>query len=264
MGKVGSTTIVRSLHALKNLDRPVYHSHLLNWPRIRETEAHRKKLFRTDRYSHLKRPWLNRFVRRQIDKGFKNGKWKIISLVRDPIARNVSTFFENLDISVVEANKFYRVSSDYYDFDPLTVSLETLGELIDIYFKRFRHDTPLTFFDTEFRGVLNFDVYDHPFQKSKGYDIYSGDDFDVMLIRLEDLNRVAGEAFASFLDIQNFELVSSNVGQLKIYAPLYGTFKQQVAFPKRYLDRFYDSKFMRHFYSQTEGERMRSAWKCQD
>ncbi len=164
MGKVGSTTLVRSLGTL-NLDRPIYHSHLLTWPRIKETESQRKKLFLTERYAHLKRPWLNGFIRRQIDKGLKNGKWKVISLVREPIARNVSTFFENLEVETIKENEAYQIASEYYGFGPLTVNIRKPEELDQIFILNdFRHDTPLTFFDLEFKSVLKFDVFEHPFQ----------------------------------------------------------------------------------------------------
>jgi len=207
---------------------------------------------------------LNQFIRGQIDKGFKNRKWKIISLMREPISRNISTFFENLQVDIIKENEAYQIASEYYGFGPLTVKMDNLNELVDIYFKCFRHDTPLTFFDVEFKGVLKFDVFEHPFQPLKGYAIYPGENFDVMLIRLENLNSVAETAFAEFLDLKSFRLVSSNIGQEKIYAPLYKKFKQEVVFPKRYLDRFYHSRFMKHFYSEAEIKRMRSTWKCKD
>ena len=260
MGKVGSTTLARSLRAL-NLDRPVYHSHLLSWPRIKETERQRRKLFLTERYSHLKRPWLNRFIRKQIDRGLKDGKWKIISLVRDPVARNVSTFFENQAVEVIADNRRYQFSSDYYGFGPLVVDIEDLDELIDVFFQKFKHETPLTFFDREFREALGFDVFAHNFDQKKGYAIYPGKTFDVLLIRLEDLNVVAENAMAEFLGIRDFKLVQSNIGHLKPYAAVYKKIKKSIVFPDQYLDRFYDSPFLHHFYSATEIAGMRSAWK---
>jgi hypothetical protein len=97
MGKVGSKSVKRTLETL-NLDMPIYHSHLLTKARIAETEKKRKKFFRTSRESYLKRPWLNQFLRTKINKGMADHKWKLITLTRDPVARNLSTFFENLEV----------------------------------------------------------------------------------------------------------------------------------------------------------------------
>ena len=76
MGKVGSMTVERSLRAIK-LDMPIYHTHLLTKERIADTEAKRKKFFRTERYSYLKRPWLNQFLLKQIESGLNDKKWKM-------------------------------------------------------------------------------------------------------------------------------------------------------------------------------------------
>lgn len=85
-----------------------------------------------------------------------------------------------------------------------------------------------------------------------------------MLIRLENLNGVAERALAEFLGIKDFKLVNSNIGQLKAYASVYKKFKEEIVFPKSYLDKFYNSRFMKHFYSNAEIKKMRRAWKCQD
>jgi hypothetical protein len=79
MGKVGSSTIVSSLRAI-GIDRPVYHPHFLTKERIAQTEEDRKKFFRTDRYSYLKRPWLYEFLVKQLDGGLEGRKWKVITL----------------------------------------------------------------------------------------------------------------------------------------------------------------------------------------
>ena len=102
MGKVGSKTIRKSLEAL-NLNMPVYHSHLLTKKRIADTEQKRKKFFRTSRQSYLQRPWLNLFLRKQIDEGLDGKKWKIITPTREPIAPNIATFFENLEVRQISA-----------------------------------------------------------------------------------------------------------------------------------------------------------------
>lgn len=260
MGKVGSQSIYRSLEGL-GLDMPLYHSHLLTKARIKETEHKRKKFFRTDRYSYLKRPWLNEFLRHQVDNGLLNGhKWKIVTLTREPLVRNISTFFENLDVKLLDSGDEYAIKSDYYDIDTV-VRADDIQTLTDLFFDRINHDSPLVFFDRELKGVFGVDVYASEFPREKGYKIYEDTIADVLLIRLENLNDCVGEAFKEFLDIDNFTVIKTNVAADKVYAALYQEFRSRVALPDSYIDKFYNSKYMRHFYSETEIKKFGENWR---
>jgi hypothetical protein len=260
MGKVGSKSVKRSLEAL-NLDMAIYHSHLLTKTRICETEKQRKKFFRTQRESYLKRPWMNQFLREQIDKGLKGIKWKIVTLIRDPVARNVSTFFENLEIQSCNDQKEFVIASDYYGIAEHTIHSDEVQTLTELFFEKLRHDSPIEFFERELKGVFGVDVYATEFHKAQGYQIYKDVCADVLLIRLEDLDRCAGGAFKEFLGIENFRLVHENIATQKIYAPLYSKFKEEIRFPESYLDKFYDSKLMKHFYSEQERSSFRERWQ---
>ena len=259
MGKVGSQTIERSLRPIK-LDMAVYHTHVLTKERIADTEAKRKKFFRTERYSYLKRPWLNQFLRKQIDRGLNEKKWKIITLTREPISRNISTFFENLEVKRIDSSDKYEVKSDYYDIAPIIVTPDNMQALRDLFFDRLNHDSPLVFFDRELKGVFGIDVFASEFPKSKGFKTYEDEKADVLLIRLENLNDCAEEAFKDFLDIHNFALVNTNIGREKVYASIYNKFRETIHLPDSYLDKFYNSKYMRHFYTEAEIEKFRAKW----
>ena len=259
MGKVGSKSVKRTLDAL-DLDMPIYHSHLLTKARIAETEKKRKKFFRTSRESYLKRPWLNQFLRTQIDKGLVDKKWKLITLTRDPVARNLSTFFENLEVRLLNDNDEFVIESDYYDIHALTVTSDDVQVLTELFHDRVKHDSPLEFFDRELKGVFGVDVYGSEFPKSKGYKIYNDKIADVLLIRLEDLDYRAPEAFKEFLDIDNFILKHENIGSNKNYSAIYARFKREIYLSETYLDKFYNSKYMRHFYTEEEINTLREKW----
>lgn len=241
---------------------PIYHSHLLTKKRIYETEQKRKKFFRTTRQSYLQRSWLNLFLRKQIDKGLNDNKqWKIITLTREPIARNISTFFENLEVKQLDASHQYEIKSDYYDIKTIIIEIDNIHRLIDLFFDKLNHDSPLEFFNRELRGVFGIDVYATEFEKQNGYQIYTNGSVDVLLIRLENLNECARVAFKKFLKIDNFSLVKENIGSQKAYAPLYEKFKSVIVLPDSYLKKFYNSKFMRHFYSEKEINNFMAIWR---
>lgn len=256
MGKVGSSTIRVSLSAL-GLKQSFYHVHFLNPVRVAEIRRQRRRYFGTEKETLLKRPWTYEFLYEQIQK--KDRRWRIITLVREPIARNISTFFENLEVTEKPDGGGYAIKSDYYAIDT-DVMLDNVEPLIALFFDRLQHDRPLGYFDDEVKTVFDLDVYSGDFPRQKGYGIYQGDRADLLLIRLDNLNQCAESAFKEFLDIDGFSLIQTNVASEKVYAPLYSAFKRTIRLPESYINRMYDSKYTRYFFSDEEIQGFRRKW----
>jgi hypothetical protein len=259
MGKVGSSTIQRSLKAL-NLDIPIFHVHYLSKSRVAELERERRKYFRTEKYGLLKRPWMYQYLREELNNRYDGRKWKIISLTRDPVRRNLSAFFENLEFKQISEQNEFEVKSDYYNIDPIILKDKDLERLMTLFFERFKHDSPLDFFDRELKSVFGIDVYSSDFSKTKGYKIYTGEKADAMVIKLEKLNQCVRRAFKEFLNLENFTLTNTNIGNQKEYAAVYAQFKDSITLPEHYIDKMYQSKYMQHFYSDDEIKRLRYKW----
>lgn len=256
MGKVGSSTIQASLEARK-LPCPVYHVHYLNPLRVNQLEQQRRHHFGGEREGYLRRIWLYQFLYEEIQR--RDRRWKLITLVRDPAARNVSTFFENLDVTPEKNTDRYTVKSEYYDFE-VAVSLQAVQPLVALFFDRLVHERPLRYFDDEVKTVFGIDVFAGEFPRHTGYQILKAEQADLLIIRLEDLDRVAEPAFNEVLGLQSFRLQPANVSADKIYAPLYKAFQRQLNPPDAYLDLLYNSTFARHFYTDAEIQTFRSRW----
>jgi len=259
MGKVGSKSVQAGLEALK-LDREIYHAHFLSAERTARTEEQRRKFFRTDRYSYLRRPWLNEFLLRTFQKHDDQRKWKLITLTREPVGRNISAFFENLEVKPQETDGVFEISSDYYQIEPTVVSVDQPERLAKLFFERATHDSPLLFFDREIRDIFGIDVLAQGFPTDKGYGIYHADRADLLVVRLESLADCAERAFNEFLGLDGFEVIDRNIGSKKIYAPLYDAFKRYAVIDSGYVDTLYNSKFMRTFYSSEEIAAARGKW----
>jgi len=259
MGKVGSSTVRASLDAI-GFDQPIYHVHFLNPVRVAEIEQQRRGYFRTQKVAMLHRPWTYQFLFKQIQK--KDRHWKVVTLVREPIARNISTFFENLEVTEKMDGSGYAIKSDYYAFD-IEVTLDDLEPLIALFFDRLHHDRPLRYFDDEVKIVFDLDIYNGDFPREKGYRIYQGDNADLLLVRLENLNQCAQSAFKDFMDIDGFSLVQTNVASEKVYALLYSEFKRTIRLPDSYINKMYDSKYTRYFFSDEEIQAFRNKWAGQ-
>lgn len=263
MGKVGSKSVQAGLEAL-NLSRPIYHAHFLSRERTAQTEIQRRKFFRTENYSYLRRPWLNQFLLDSFERTEDDRKWKLITLTREPVGRNISAFFENLDVTPLATEGEFEISSDYYGIDSTVVSVHEPQVLADLFFERATHDSPLMFFDREIRDIFGIDVLEEGFSREKGYQVYGSERVDILVLKLESLAECAEEAFHEFLGIDGFQIINRNIGAKKVYAPLYDAFKKHAVIDMAYADKLYNSRFMHTFYGADEIEKARSRWSSGD
>ena len=258
MGKVGSKTIAHSLYKA-NIERHIYHVHFLTPELVSEYEKKRKKFFRTPKEGSLKHIWQYQHLQKMLTKEIHNEKWKVVTLVRDPVARNLATFFENIEVVSTNNESRWNLKSHEYDFE-ITINEHNLDPLIEKFFQKCRHNTPLIYFDREFKAIFNIDVYDKEFPISNGYDIYRNNKVDILLIRLENLDVCAKRALNDLLSIDNIKIWDKNTGDQKDYAELYARFKNTIKLPDSYLDQMYKSKFATHFYATHEIEQFRKKW----
>ena len=220
----------------------------------------RREFFRTDRYAYLMRPWLNQFLWRTFDKQNDDRVWKIITLTREPVGRNISAFFENLDVVARDNESEFEISSHYYRIEPTIVTVDDVEKLADLFFNRATHDSPIKFFDREIRDIFGIDVLQTGFPIDKGYGIYRTARAELLVLKLESLTECAGDALEEFLGIEDFELINRNIGAKKVYAPLYEAFKHHAMMNSDYADVLYNSDFMHTFYSDEEIHTARAKW----
>jgi len=224
MGKVASTTIVVSL---RWCGQRAIHTHTL-------TEDHRSRL-----------------ANRLIKSGRKG--WKIITLVRDPVARDVSSFFQNLN----NPNHPYYLNSHSY-----IGSLST-KELGNHFISKICDSSQHCFewFNQQLLPTFLVDVFSKPFEKEKGFQIYNTEQAEILLIRYEDLWGKGKIALADFLKLKSdFNWVRGNLSSEKYYTEQYNAFKQKFIFPKEYLKRVYGHPYTRHFYTNDEIKSFMQGW----
>lgn len=238
MGKVGSSTIYNSLKTLSD-EFQIYKIHDLDPFTLASDEILYKKKINSNIPLRL---WESQFLSKKLKKT-DHKKIKIVSLVRDPISRNISSFFQTLDLE-------YNLS-----FKTLLESNHENSaiELVDIFLNQVDwHDYPLNWFDKELNTFFGIDVFQHQFPKNLGYKIYKKDHTEVLIVKLEKIKTCGKEAFKNFLNIDNFKVLNDNISGKKVYSPLYNTFKDLIPLPESYIDRMYSSKYATHFYTQAE------------
>ncbi len=248
MGKVGSITVAHSLrYYYGRVASPVqvHHVHLLNHLDEAESELKRQSDPRGDLESI--QGWQR--VRNLIDQNPQK-RWKVISLVRDPVARSVAWFFHKLDY-VAPDWQAQREQGPLFLEELQRKFLDTDGANPEI---------PDHWFNTQLLPIFGIDVFAEPFPKDVGYKIYEQSPRASLLIfRLEDLNECAGTAMSQFLGLNDFSLVHSNVADDKDYAEVYRAFKR-LPLPQSFVDAMYSTRFARHFYTEQELERLTQSW----
>lgn len=234
MAKVGSSSIV---DALNTIGMPVFHIHRMNPENLARMRARRAALGWQDTpvrpHDRLGVSLRDRVVAR-------GRASKVITLVRDPIARNVSSYFEHLD-DIWSAPNAYASTS--------------VEDLQQGFVERFPHDEALTWFDDELHAVFGIDVYAYPFPASGSLRI---DNILILKSELDDATKCA--AIAEHLGLREVSLRRRNVTNHKPYGEVYRRFVDTLALDRTYVDRMLDARYTRHFYTDDEREAMRSKW----
>ena len=254
MGKVGSTSVLESLKAC-NVGYELFHVHVLSHEWIKKVNDQYRKASKVHGRSQIGQHVLeSMYLRTLLDRQFETIEWKIITIVRDPVARNISTFFQALPIYFPELHK-------NQERDALSSDLRLPG-LVSAFEERFEeHDTPLTWFETHLKPVFGIDVYQKPFPNNVGYQIIQHKNVGVLVMRLEDLERNARKGFKEFIGVKNFTIHPQNISESKPYADIYKKFKLFFKPSNDYLNRMYNSRYMRHFYSPNEILKFQKNWE---
>lgn len=224
MGKVGSSSIQSSvsdafqLHTLCGLSNKYFS--------LRYTERLSVSQFASEKWcwkayqSEVKRKLDSREIKR------------IVSAVRDPIARNVSAYFQ--------PSKVPRARFHLPEF------------LCDV-----PHHVPLYWFQGEFENFLGVDIYQQPFDRERGYARFTQGGIDYLVYQCERLDELE-EEISDFLGAA--KLTRTNIGGDKWYGDAYRDFTQSVQLPDWYLDWLLGSDYTRFFYSKADRESMRARW----
>lgn len=155
---------------------------------------------------------------------------KIITAVREPIARNLSAFMQN--------HRSRGWSPD----------LET-------FLAKFRHREPLDWFDREVRRYLGIDVYAHDFDCDLGW---QNIDDRLLIVKAEIPDAVKSGAIEQFLG-RNISLHRQNIGDNKDYSGDYNKLKN-ARLPEQYVEEMLGSKYAKHFYSDDQLAKIRQKW----
>lgn len=230
MGKVGSSTLKHSLNMF-NVDNMHVHRFYFS--------DKERPLSIKDKLQKFKHNFLmNKFLSN------KDQEFKIITFYRDPLSRNISSFFQNLE----------------YYFKPQELKNLNYETLVEKFNKSYQiHETPNNWFDLEFKRKTGIDVFKHPFDKEKGYSVITKGHVSVFLCTTNNINNLESE-LGEFLEIPDFKIHNDNVGDQKWYKDLYAEFKKNYQPSKEMVNSLYDSATIHHFFSNEKIHKLKNKW----
>lgn len=232
MAKVGSLSVYSSLKKQKPF-QAVFHIHSLS---ISENKKSLELCNANGVLPDSRSPitLINRFVFN------KNRRIKIISMVRDPIERNISAFFDAFELYV-------GVSPEKYEGN--------MQELETIYHRNLPHDYAINWYENQFYNAIGINIYDFEFSIEKGFVTIQSKNIEIIILKTNVKDTFKENLLSDFCNCPNFKLTNTN--QTK--SQLYDEFKQYIKFSMPYLNKQYQSKYALHFFSQEERI---SAIKC--
>lgn len=160
---------------------------------------------------------------------------KIISLVREPIARRISEMWQGIPYA-----DRYAFDADFYDIENNYFYQGIQGALSEF-----------EWFDLQIKRLFKIDVYSYPFDKEKGYTFIKEGKIELLLIKVEKLNELE-DVIGRFLNIQNFRLYNDNVGNQKSYRFALQSYKENFMVSQELLETIYEHEYVKHFYSEQE------------
>jgi len=237
--KVASTAVTQALQAIEGL--AVYQVHIINPASVNRLteEVRRRGLMPKDKNM----VYLANTLYAEVIKTGRRAK--IISLVREPVGRNISYYFEVLDLLWKSERAHEHVGVD---------------QLVAEFHERFSHDRGIKWFDNEFKPTLGIDVYEHPFPHDLGFLRIDSGPYEVLIMRHDLDDREKEKRLANLIGVPTVSLTPKNVSSQKAYSAVYREFLDRINLSDDYVDDLLDSKYARHFFSAAEIARVRATW----
>jgi len=178
---------------------------------------------------------------------------KLIALVREPIGRDVSEFFQ------LAYQGGYGVGVSRSQLTTLSTA-----DLRAAFLKFYRRSDPMSdWFDANIKDLFGIDVYAEPFS-SAGCGEYANGRVKLLLLKSALAEERKAAAIGAFAGIPDFKLRRYNETDGKVYAAAYARFKREVKLPRDYVDGRCESRFARHFFSADELKQTRRRWLAAD
>lgn len=204
---------------------------------------------------------------------------KMITLVREPVSRDIGFFFQKIDFEWKEVDWMLKglIEKDFqqsflnylsvitpFDFTEnnrkrefdkkIVCHIDAIGQASD-------KDAFWGWYDEELKNNFGIDILQEYFDIEKGYSIIKSQNIELLVIKLEKLDELE-DVIAEFVGNSEFKIVRTNEAKTKSYKYVYKQFLEEVVLPEEYIDFYYKGNpFTKHFYGREEREQYYAKWR---
>ena len=161
---------------------------------------------------------------------------KVITLVREPLARNFSAAFASLRARHGDS------------VDAVADFIDTSGAVMR-FWSEFHDQRPFVWFDYQLRETLDIDVFAHPFP-AEGRLAFAAGRCDVLVMRAELADEEKSHALEDFFGVDQVPVPRVNTDNRgQDFAALYERFQAATGLTPAYRREIAESRYVRHFYA---------------
>jgi len=202
--------------------------------------------------------FLKKNTKRFISEYKKNNNYKFICTYREPVSHLVSWVFFRYSMrnSVIDILSSFKSCKNFFDLQ-INEYLD-VGKASGLYFDDFINFS-MDFFDKDMNPALDIDVYNYKFDHKKNHVVVPSKYGDVLIYKFEDMENISS-VVNDFLGIDDFKLIKSNSNFDRKFFHVYKEFLDKYKFDKRFLNIVYNSKYVKHFYSDEEVKKFYERW----
>lgn len=228
MGKVASSSIYKALK--KRNDCYGFHTHCLTLTKANDSTSNLDKRGRhsISLAEHIIKP---------------QRPTKIITLVRDPFARNISAYFEN--------NEKAKAPN---------LDTNQINSLVEDFIENSNHNHNQNWYDNEFKKALNIDIFAYEFDRERGWSTFKQGPFEVLVLKTNLPDSEKTKQIAKFTGIEDLVINRINETGAKKTTSCYKQFKEMIQFPDEIAQPILQSRFTQHFFTDSEIDRMKKQW----
>ncbi len=177
---------------------------------------------------------------------------KVITMVRDPIARSISDLFDYIQSD-------YMTDEEFRGDDLRSSVIRKLYD--DIHFGKKGY--MLDWFDNELYKTFGINVFEYDFDKKKGYTYITRGNIEILVMKVETMDRNTDviKRFIADPRLDKAEFQRRNVGAKKPYRYLYNDIKKTIKIPKEIKEFYYNNnEALLHFYTEEEINDFNQKW----